>query len=148
MYNLCGNLRTCCITQRAPVGVNNNNVNIERCFMGKGAEGQSSDWSQEDVASYQLLFSNYMKYLLSGYWLKHQENIVYFGILLPESACPSFRHKKNPTSEKHTSGSRIMDISIIHTCIINACIRIEGHIYKGLHLEVRARRAPRLLVVL
>ena len=94
MYNLCGNLRTCCITQRAPVGVNNNNVNIERCFMGKGAEGQSSDWSQEDVASYQLLFSNYMKYLLSGYWLKHQEYIVYFGILLPESACPSFRHKK------------------------------------------------------
>ena len=36
---------------------------------------------------------------------------------------------KNPASEIHASGSRIMDTSIIHTCITHACIRIEGHIY-------------------
>ena len=50
----------------------------------QGAEGQSSDWSQEDEALYQLLFSNYMKYhpLDEEYWLQHQEFIIYFGIVL------------------------------------------------------------------
>ena len=57
-----------------------------------------------------------------------------YDIQLLESACPSVRWLvrptlKNPASEIHASGSRIMDISIIHTCITHACIRIEGHIY-------------------
>ena len=36
---------------------------------------------------------------------------------------------KNPASWIHASGSRIMDICIIHICIIDTCIRIKDHMY-------------------
>ena len=42
---------------------------------------------------------------------------------------PFVQHEKIPHQIYNASGSRIMDISIIHNCIILTCIRIKDHRY-------------------
>ena len=81
------------------------------------------DPAQQGYYDSEMCLEDFIRVKFIHFWWTPQSNSY-------KPACPFVRPtRKNPGSWIHASGSRIMDIFIIHIFIIDTCIRIKDHIY-------------------